>query len=145
LIAVDTNLLIYAHRRDSPWHERAAHCMRELAEGAAAWAIPWPCIHEFLAITTHERIFSPPSPMSKALQQVEAWLESPSVVLIAEGDGYWNALSELVTKSKVTGPRVHDARIAALCVSSSVRELWSADRVFSRFTALKTRNPLVPA
>ncbi len=143
MIAVDTNHLVYAHRRDSPWHERAALCIRELAEGTAAWAIPWPCIHEFLALATHERIFSPPSAMSKALEQVEAWLESPSVLLIAEGERYWSTLRELVAKAKITGPRVHDARIAALCISCSVRELWSADRNFSRFTALKTRNPLV--
>lgn len=50
MIAVDTNLLVYAHREDSPWHESALRKIRELAEGHAAWAIPWPCVHEFLAI-----------------------------------------------------------------------------------------------
>jgi uncharacterized protein len=145
LIAVDTNILVFAHRRDSPWHERAAHCVRELAEGTAAWAVPWPCIHEFLAIVTHERIYSPPSPLSKAIEQVQAWLESPSLVLLAEGEGYWAALAQLLAKAKVSGPRVHDARIAALCVYSNVRELLSADRDFSRFPALTTRNPLTPA
>jgi len=145
LIAVDTNILVYAHRRDSPWHQRAAHCVRELAEGAAVWAVPWPCIHEFLAIVTHERIYWPPSPPSKAIEQVQAWLESPSLVLLAEGEGYWMTLAQLLAKAKVSGPRVHDARIAALCIYSNVRELLSADRDFSRFGALTTRNPLVPA
>jgi uncharacterized protein len=145
LIAVDTNILVYAHRRDSPWHERAAHCVRELAEGAATWAVPWPCLHEFLAIVTHERIYSPASPLSKAIDQVQAWLKSPSLVLLSEGEGYWTILSRLLTEAKVSGPRVHDARIAALCVCSNVRELLSADRDFSRFGSLRTRNPLVPA
>ena len=108
------------------------------------WAVPWPCIHEFLAIVTHERIYSPPSPLERASEQVQAWLESPSVVLLAEGDGYWSTLAQLLAKAKVTGPRVHDARIAALCISSSVRELLSADRDFSRFGSLRTRNPLAP-
>jgi predicted nucleic acid-binding protein len=40
---------------------------------------------------------------------------------------------------------VHDARIAALCLQHGVRELWSADRDFNRFPALRTRNPLVAA
>jgi toxin-antitoxin system PIN domain toxin len=145
LIAVDTNILVYAHRRDSPWHELAVQCVRELAEGAAAWAVPWPCIHEFLAIVTHERIYSPPSPLGKATEQVQAWLESPSLVLLAEGEGYWATLAQLVAKAKISGPRVHDARIAALCIYSNVRELLSADRDFSRFGTLTTRNPLVPA
>ena len=145
MIAVDTNILVYAHRQDSPWHRGAAHCIRQLAEGSAAWAIAWPCIHEFLAIVTHQRIFSPPSSPHKALEQVNAWLESPTFVPLAEREGYWEVLRELLAKSKITGPRVHDARIAALCLASNVRELWSADRDFSRFGSLKTRNPLVPA
>jgi toxin-antitoxin system PIN domain toxin len=142
LIAVDTNILVYAHRRDSQWHEPAAACVRELAEGADSWAVPWPCLHEFLAIVTHDRIFSPPSPLSRALDQITAWLESPTLVLLAESPGYWEVLARLVAQSRITGPRVHDGRIAALCIHHGVRELLSADRDFTRFGALKTRNPL---
>lgn len=142
LIAVDTNILVYAHRRDSKWHEPAYECLRELAEGAASWALPWPCVHEFLAIVTHERIYSPPTPMSKALEQVTAWLESPTLVMLAETSGYLDFLARLMERGKISGPRVHDARIAALCLQHGVRELFTADRDFSRFSGLKTRNPL---
>jgi len=142
LIAVDTNILVYAHRRDSQWHEPAAACVRELAEGADSWAVPWPCLHEFLAIVTHDRIFSPPSPLSRALDQITSWLKSPTLVLLAESPGYWEVLARLVAQSRITGPRVHDGRIAALCIHHGVRELLSADRDFTRFGALKTRNPL---
>ncbi|RLB44033.1 MAG: VapC toxin family PIN domain ribonuclease, partial [Deltaproteobacteria bacterium] len=85
MIGVDTNILVYAHREDSPWHERAYACIKQLAEGSAPWAIPWPCVHEFLAIVTHPRIYQPPTPLSRALEQVEAWLESPSLVMLSEG------------------------------------------------------------
>ena len=142
MIAVDTNLLVYAHRRDSEWHQAAVDCIRELASGAALWAIPWPCVHEFLAVTTHPRIFSPPSSLQAALDQISAWLESPSLVLLSEGSAYMKSLGELLTKGRVVGPRVHDARIAALCVEHGVSELLSADRDFSRFSALSVRNPL---
>lgn len=142
MIAVDTNILVYAHRRDSQWHEPAADCLRELAEGSATWALPWPCLHEFLAIVTHERIFSPPTPPPKALEQVTAWLESPTLVVLAESAGYWDVLARVVERSKITGPRVHDGRVAALCIHHGVRELLSADRDFTRFGELKTRNPL---
>jgi predicted nucleic acid-binding protein len=84
VIAVDTNILVYAHRTDSEWHDRAAICLRELAEGRAPWAIPWPCIHEFLAIVTHPRIYDPPTPVAAALDQIDAWFESPSLVLLTE-------------------------------------------------------------
>jgi toxin-antitoxin system PIN domain toxin len=142
LIALDTNLLVHAHRSDSEWHARAAARIRELAEGRSAWAIPWPCVHEFLAIVTHPRIWDPPTPTDRALDQVEAWLESPSLVLLAEGTEHWTVLRAQIEAGHIAGPRVHDARIAALCLAHGVRELWTADRDFGRFPELVVTNPL---
>lgn len=143
MIAVDTNLLVYAHREDSPWHQAAYPRIRALAEGRAAWAIPWPCIHEFLAIVTHPRVYVPPTPLEAALEQIEAWLQSPSLVLLAETEGYWSSLRRTLKGTQVCGPQLHDARIAALCLHHGVQELWTADRDFSRFATLRVRHPLV--
>lgn len=143
MIAVDTNVLVYAHRADSAWHVPAAETVRSLAEGRASWAIPWACLHEFLAIVTHPRIYDPPTPLDRALDQVDAWLESPTLSVISEGDGYWRTMRPIVAGSQVLGPRVHDARVVALCRRHGVRELLSADRDFGRFKELTVRNPLV--
>jgi toxin-antitoxin system PIN domain toxin len=143
VIAVDTNILVYAHREDSPFHAAAASCLSDLAEGRAPWAIPWPCLHEFLAIATHARIYDPPTPTARALEQVDAWLEAPTLVLLAESEQHWAELRAVATASRVTGARIHDARIAALCRQHGVRELWSADRDFSRFADLSVVNPLM--
>jgi toxin-antitoxin system PIN domain toxin len=143
MIAVDSNLLVYAHREDSPWHPAAYARIAELAEGAAAWAIPWPCIHEFLSIVTHPRIYAPPTPLEKAIDQVDAWLESPNLVLLSEPEGYWPQLRSVLQTGRVSGPQVHDARIVALCQQHGVSELWTIDRDFSRFPGVIVRNPLV--
>ena len=143
MIAVDSNLLVYAHREDSPWHDAAYSRMVELAEGRAPWAIPWPCIHEFLAIVTHPRIYSPPTPLENAIDQVEAWLESPTLVVISESADYWLELRAALLSARVSGPQVHDARIVTICQQHGVSELWSADRDFGRFSGLTVRNPLV--
>ena len=143
MIAVDTNLLVYAHRRDSDWHTEARRHIGDLAEGRESWGIPWPCIHEFISVVTHPRIFRRPSTLSEAIAQVEAWLESPTLVLLSEGGGHWRALRAALETGKVVGPLVHDARIASLCIEHSVRELWTADRDFGRFKGLPFRNPLV--
>jgi uncharacterized protein len=143
VIAVDTNILVYAHRRDSPFHDAAASLITDLAENPAPWALLWPCLHEFYSIVTHPRIYDPPSSWDQAIDQIAAWLESPSVVPVSEGETYWLALSALAGAAKVAGPLVHDARIAALSLSHGIRELWTADRDFSRFPQLKTRNPLI--
>jgi toxin-antitoxin system PIN domain toxin len=143
MIAVDTNILVYTHREDSPWHDKAYDLIVELAEGRIRWAIPWPCIHEFLAIVTHPRIYNPPTPLIKAIDQVDAWLESPSLVLLAESADYWPVLKSALENGRVSGPQIHDARIAALCIQHGVRELWTADRDFSRFPGLQVKNPLI--
>ena len=143
MIAVDTNILVYAHRRESLFHAKARQVMIELAEGRAPWAIPWTCLHEFVGVVTHPRIFVPPTPLSVAVAQVDIWLGSPSLSLLGENAGHWEALKACVVASKVTGPMIHDARIAAICAAHGVRELWTADRDFSRFPGLTVRNPLV--
>ena len=143
MIAIDSNILIYAHRKDAEWHAPARAKLAGLAQERGAWAIPWPCIHEFLSIVTHPRIFSPPTPLAAAIDQVEAWLESPSLVLLTESDAHWRTLRETLTGGRIAGAQVHDARIAALCLQHGVKELWSADRDFGRFPSLTVVNPLV--
>jgi predicted nucleic acid-binding protein len=64
------------------------------------------------------------------------------VVPLSEMEGYWSELAGQLQAGRVTGARVHDARIAALCRHHGVAELWSADRDFSRFPGLPVRNPL---
>ena len=142
MIAVDTNVLVYAHRADSEWHAKAAAALKRLAEGVAGWAIPWPCLHEFVAIVTHPRVYRPPSTLAAALAQVRAWLESPSLVLLSESATHLDALEKLLLAGHAVGPRVHDARIAALCSEHGVEALWSADRDFARFPGVFVENPL---
>lgn len=143
MIAIDTNILVYAHREDSPWHEPAVRWLTEIAEGVSQWAIPWPCVHEFLAIVTHPRIYQPPTPVDRAVDQVDAWMESPGLVLLGESEGYWPTFKSQVLNGAVVGGQVHDARVAALCHHHGIAVFHAADRDFSRFPGLVIRNPLV--
>ncbi len=143
MIAVDTHILVYAHRRDAPGHARAIRCLQQLVEGTQRWALPWPCVHEFLAIATHPRVYSPPSASRAARRQLEVWLDSPSVTTLAEEPGYLAQLAGTIEASGAIGPRVHDARIAALCRLHGVRELWTADRDFALFPGIAVINPLL--
>jgi len=144
MIAVDTNILVYAHRTDSPWHKSAAATIVRLAEGSEPWAIPWPSVHEFLSIATHPGIYRPPTPPEVALADLDTWFGSPSLQLLAETPRYWEILRAIVRRSAVVGPMVHDARIAALCQAHGVTQLWTADRDFSRF-GIAVHNPLCAA
>jgi toxin-antitoxin system PIN domain toxin len=143
VIALDSNILIYAHRQDASFHVAASTVVRNLAEGRSAWAIPWTCLHEFLAIVTHPRVFARPSQLNEAVDQVQAWLEAPNLAIIGESSDYWDRFKAVITSGRVTGPMIHDARIAAVCLEHGIHELWTADRDFGRFPALRVRNPLI--
>ncbi len=146
MIAVDTNVLIAAHRPDHEFHEAAKEALQTLANGAAAWSVPWPCVHEFLRIVTGS-VFRQPTPMDVALAAVEAWFVTgrSRAVPLGEGAMHLELLRRLALEGKIRGAVVHDARIAAICLAHGVGELWSADRDFSRFPDLKIRNPLIQA
>lgn len=143
MIAVDTNLLVFAHRSDASDHQAAFSAVQPLVEGRAPWAVPWPCIHEFIGIATHPAIYKPASTLTEALAFIESVMASPSLQLLSESPGYFEKLRQLALGARLRGPRIHDARIAALCLHHGVAELWTADRDFSIFSQLKTRNPLV--
>ena len=143
MIAVDSNILVYAHRRDSAFHAAARDAVAELAESGSRWAIAWPCLGEFHSVVTGRRHYDPPSTVDEALDQVDVWLEAPGLTLLGETATTWLVLRGLLREAKLTGPRVHDARIAAICLAHGVRELWTADRDYGRFPKLRTRNPLV--
>lgn len=143
MIAVDTNLLVYSHRSDSPFHQPAKDLIEELRRQQAPWAIPWPCVHEFVAIVTHPAIFKTPTPLAAAFASVDAWLAAGNVHLLAESESYLEKLRNLALTAQLKGPRILDARIAAICLHHGVRELWTADRDFSAFPQLSAHNPLV--
>ena len=143
MIAVDTNLLVYSHRSDSSFHKAAKELIETLRSSPAPWAIPWPCVHEFLSIVTHPKVFKTPTPLQAGFACVDAWLAGGNLHFIGESDGYLARLRGIASAAQLQGPRIHDARIAALCLHHGVRELWTADRDFSTFPQLRTRNPLV--
>jgi toxin-antitoxin system PIN domain toxin len=143
MIAIDTNLLVYSYREDSEFHARILEHLRPVIEGDNPWALPWPCVHEFIGVVTSGRVYKPASPLSDVLNFIESLITSPQIHLLAESPGYFEKLRELALATKLSGPRIHDARIAALCLHHGVSELWTADRDFSQFSKLKTRNPLV--
>jgi toxin-antitoxin system PIN domain toxin len=143
VIALDTNLLVYAYREDSEFHALAVGRLRPVVEGDTSWALPWPCVHEFIGVVTSGRVYKPASPLSHVLAFLDSLLTSPQLHLLSESPGYFDKLRKLALAAKLSGPRIHDARIAALCLHHGVSELWSADRDFSAFPQLKMRNPLV--
>ena len=89
------------------------------------------------------RVERRPESDGRAVRQVDAWAESPGLTLLGETATTWSLLRGALVAGRITGPVVYDARIATICLAHGVRELWTADRDYGRFPALRVRNPLV--
>jgi uncharacterized protein len=142
LVAVDTNVLVYAHRREPAEHQVALELIRTLASSGDPWAIPWPCVYEFFSVVTNPRIWKESaSTPTQAWAQVAAWFRAPRLALLAEPPGFAEVLEPLAQRARVRGPVVHDARVAALCLAHGVETLLTRDRDFSLFPELSTQDP----
>lgn len=139
MIAIDTNVLVQSFRSELPRHAAALALVSGSMNGTDDWAICWPSVHEFLAVVTRPRYVNPPTPMQAALQAVHQWRQSPSLRLLTEREDHFNRLEELLIPGGVIGGAIHDARIAAICLSHGVESIVTLDRDFSRFPQLPTR------
>lgn len=132
MIAVDTNVLVYAHREEMPEHSAAHARLVQLGEGASPWGLPLFCLGEFVRVVTHPRLFAPPSTLEQALGFLDALLESPTARVLAPDEGYWSLFRGLTAEARATGNLAFDAQIAAVCVTHGVT-LLTEDRDFARF------------
>ena len=141
MIALDTNVLVAARREELAHHAQARRLLARLASGEEPWALPWPCVYEFLRVVTHRRVFAPPTPPAHAVEDVVRLLAAPSLVMLGEGTAHAAHLERQMLAGEAAGNLALDAHIAALCIEHGVAELWTLDRGLARFPGLKIANP----
>jgi toxin-antitoxin system PIN domain toxin len=141
VIAVDTNVLVYAHRRESEFHSFCRSKLKELAEGLDPWTIPIFCLGEFIRIATHTKVFDPPSKLKQVLENIDSLLESPSLEILLPGEKFWDFFKREIIETNCKGNLVFDAQIAALCKEHGVNEILTFDQDFKRFDKIKVISP----
>ena len=141
MILIDINVLIYAHRADSPEHTRYAQWLSEVAGSPSPFGLSDFVLTGFLRIVTNRRIFPKPTPRGLALAFLRNLLDCRNAVLILPTSNQWSLVAELCEQVDISGPLVSDAYLAALAIDHGC-ELITTDSDFSRFPRLRWRHPL---
>lgn len=137
----DVNVLVYAHREDSPHHAGCREWLETLLNGQEAYGLSELVLSGFVRVVTHPKVFTRPSPLADALEFTEQLRGRPNGVAIAPGRRHWQIFRELCVEAGTKGNLVPDAYLAAMAIESGC-EWVSTDRDFSRFKGLRWRHPL---
>ena len=141
MIAVDTNILVYAHRSETELHAAATAELVALAEGVGPWGLPVFCITEFMRVVTHRRVFNPPSTLSQALDFLDDIVASPVCRVVRPGPDFLRLFTEAARQADARGNLMFDAQMAALCREHGIASVLTNDRDFERFEHVHVRYP----
>lgn len=141
MLMLDVNVLIYAHRRDTPDHAAIRRWLEETINGPVVYGVPDVVFSGFLRIVTHPQIFRPASTLNEALTFVNEIRSQPSFLPVRSSPRHWQVFEELCRATKVKGNLVPDAFLAALAIETG-SEWITTDRDYARFPGLKWRHPL---
>ena len=140
MIAIDTNLLVYAHRAAADVHRPARKAIEQAANTSMGWGIPLPCISEFWSVVTHPST-PKPSTTREARGFIDALVSSGGAALWRPGKGFWPRFASLAQELGVVGSRIFDLQIAGIAIENGASELWSHDRRFVQIPGLKLIDP----
>jgi toxin-antitoxin system PIN domain toxin len=137
----DVNVLVYAHRREAPDHERYLAWLEDARRADEPLGVSSLVLSGFVRVVTHPRVFRSPTSLAEALAFAAGVRAAPNAVDVTPGPRHWDIFTGLCERAEARGNIVPDAYLAALAIESGAT-FYSADRGFSRFPTLRWRHPL---
>jgi hypothetical protein len=142
VIAIDTNLLVYAHRAALPEHRAARQALERAAGDRQGWGIAQPTVVEFWSVVTHPAATGRPSTAAEARTFLEALVHDGGGRVWLPSPGFDERLLDAAVGAHVKGPRIFDLQIALIALEHGAREIWTHDRHFLAAGGLRVVDPL---
>jgi uncharacterized protein len=142
VIALDTNLLVYAHRSGVPEHASAQRVIERASEDARRWGVALQTVAEFWMNVTHPAVAGGPSTSRQANEFLAAlFSDGPGIVWMPR-EPFWTRLLQLASDLNVRGVRIFDLQIALTAFDNGATEIWTHDRGFVAFPGMRVHDPL---
>jgi toxin-antitoxin system PIN domain toxin len=138
---LDVNVLVSAYRGEVPEHSKYFAYVQRLVNGSETFAIPSLSLSALIRITTHPRIFIPPSPIEDVLKFADQLRGRSNCLVLVPGERHWDIFIDLCRRGNARGGLVSDAYLAAMAIEVG-GELVTDDRGFGRWPGLHWRHPV---
>ena len=146
MIAVDTNVLVYAADADSPFHRRCRDWLEDKRARPDAWYTTWPILYEFLRVTTHPRVMRQPWNAKAAWEFIMALLAAPGLSVLVPTQRHADVAGEVLAEfPHIAGNLFHDAHTAILLREHGIARICTRDADFNRFPFLDVFDPVGPS
>lgn len=142
MIALDTNLLVYAHRAAVPQHAAARAAIERAVRHPRGWGVPSPVLAEFWMVVTHPSASGRPSTPTEAAAFLDALWDGGRMLVLEPRDGFATRLVGLAERLGLSGPRIFDLQIGLCALEAGATEVWSHDHGFVAPAGLKVVDPL---
>jgi predicted nucleic acid-binding protein len=143
VIAIDTNLLVFAHRGQAPEHKAARAAIEKAAQAPDGWGWTLSNLLEFWSVVTHPSAPPRPSTPAEASAFLQALVRDADANIWLPGEGFDRRLIGLASKLRIKGPRIFDLTIALTAYEAGAREIWTHDLGFQSVPGLRAAFPLI--
>lgn len=138
---VDTNVLIYAHRRDAERHQEYRDWVQALVDGPEPYAVSDHAVSGMMRVVTNPRIYREPATIEQALTFADEIRNQPHARLVSPGPRFWALFTDLCRRVNARAKLVPDVYLAALAIEHGC-EFITTDKDFEKFPGLRWRHPL---
>lgn len=143
MFVVDTNVLLYAADRDSPFHVRCRELVETWRHQVSAWYLTWGICYEFLRVSTHPRVLRNPWTGPRSWAFLEVILASPGIAILVPSERHASIVAEVITElPHLAGNLMHDLHIAALMREHGIGRIYTRDMDFHRFPFVEVLDPM---
>ena len=143
MLAVDTNVLVYAADADSQFHGPCRGWLERQRMRPDAWYTTWGILYEFMRVTTHPRVMRRPWSAPAAWKFVMALLASPGLAVLVPTQRHADVAGQLISElPHLAGNLLHDAHTAILMREHGIGRICTRDTDFNQFPFLEVVDPL---
>jgi predicted nucleic acid-binding protein len=142
VIAVDTNLLVYAHRSGVPEHASAQRAIERASGNPRGWGVALAAIAEFWMNVTHPAAAGGPSSTQQARDFIAALFGDGPGIVWTPRELFWSRFLQLASDLDVRGVRIFDLQIALTAFDNGATEIWTHDKNFATIPGLRVHDPL---